>query len=192
LAALQDQAPVVETVDVSGSVTAYWELLCRLWTEQRDFLLVEHDIVIAPATLATFNACPHAWCSAPSDLFGGGDGWWDSMLHCNRFRAEAMRGHPDLFTSMPPCARHWLALDAHSLPRLARRIGQPHCHLELLNQHLQGPRDRGGYPWPSEILNWAEPLFAWNVWLAQSLRMTTNCRRSKRRQVLPVSPRVTT
>ena len=75
--------------------------------------------------------------------------------------------HPNLFSSMPPCARHWIALDAASLPRLARKIGQPCCHRELLNQHLRGERSGSGYPWPSEIANWPKPLVDYNVWLSQ-------------------------
>ena len=92
LAALQAQAQAVELVDVSGDPTAHWALLVELWSEQRDFLLVEHDFVITPNTVATvaFDACPAPWCSAPSDLLGGHDGWWDSMLHANRWRRSAV------------------------------------------------------------------------------------------------------
>jgi hypothetical protein len=167
VAACEAQTSALELIDVSAEATSYWALVADLWGAQEPFVLIEHDIVISPGTLAAFERCPHPWCSAASDHFGGHDGWWDAMLHCNRFKAEAMRGHPDLFASMPPWCRHWLSLDAKSLPRLQRRIGPPHCHAELVNQHLRGDRETGGYPWPSEVDRWAEPLFAYSAWLAQ-------------------------
>ena len=63
--ALLAQAPDAELVDVSGSPTAYHVLLERLWADQQDFMLVEHDNVIAPGTVAALEACPWEWCACP-------------------------------------------------------------------------------------------------------------------------------
>jgi hypothetical protein len=48
-----------------------------------------------------------------------------------------MTADPGLFSAMPPWCRHGHGLDEDSLPRLARRIGQPHVHTDLLTTHLR-------------------------------------------------------
>jgi hypothetical protein len=138
IAAIRRETEDIELVDVSGSETAYWELFCELWDRQEAFTLIEHDVVIAPGTLAALESCPRPWCSLPSPegrLAEDGPGWWNALLQANRFRGEAIGAHPDLFRTMPPWCRHWLALDRMSLPRLSRRIGQPHVHTDHLTEH---------------------------------------------------------
>ena len=60
-----------EEVDVSGSDTAYWELLSDLWAEGESFVVVEHDIIIRHDTLDELEACPEPWCGFPVAYLGG-------------------------------------------------------------------------------------------------------------------------
>jgi hypothetical protein len=164
--ALRQQGADVELVDVSGDVTSYWQLLRDLWQAQEDFLVVEHDIVVPPWTVAALETCPRAWCSVPEDRLGGGEGWWDANLQCNRFRQSAILVHPHLFDVMPEHTRHFQVLDHMALARLQRRI-RPHVHMERLTTHLTATQPQGGYPWPSEIDTWPPALVSYTRWLAQ-------------------------
>jgi hypothetical protein len=110
-AALKAQAPQTEFVDVSGSPTAYWSLLSDLWALQEDFIVVEHDVVIAPGTIAGFEACPESWCGCRS--VGGSM----PFLQCTRFRRELTVAYPNLLLDIPPGRRHWDGLDMCFLPQ---------------------------------------------------------------------------
>jgi hypothetical protein len=60
-----------EEVDVSGSDTAYWELLSDLWAAGDSFIVVEHDVIIRHDTLDELEACPEPWCGWPVPYLGG-------------------------------------------------------------------------------------------------------------------------
>ncbi len=88
--ALRVQAEAPEFADVSGDVTDYCATWARLWRAQEDFVMVEHDIVIAPGTIDAFAACPEPWCCVSTGALG-------AAFQCNRFRRELIVAHPDLF-----------------------------------------------------------------------------------------------
>jgi hypothetical protein len=153
-AALVAQAPHAERVDVSGSPTAYYELIASLWAGAEDFAIVEHDVTIAEGTIAALEACPEAWCSCPSAPRSERwanvlarhpddappaewkplveDGYLAGMLQCVRFRRELMLAQPDLVADIRLSRRFWDALDLTFLPAID---ASPHLHEELLTEH---------------------------------------------------------
>jgi hypothetical protein len=81
-----------EMVDVSGSDTAYYELLCQLWADGKSFCLVEHDIVVTLGTIESMDGCGHEWCVSKYPYLRGT--YWG--LGCTRFRAPLLKRFPDL------------------------------------------------------------------------------------------------
>jgi hypothetical protein len=125
--ALRVQAEAPEFADVSGDVTDYCATWARLWRAQEDFVMVEHDIVIAPGTIDAFSACPELWCCVSTGALG-------AAFQCNRFRRELIVAHPDLF-DLPAYGRHWVQLDSIILGRLLRAGERPHLHADLPTTH---------------------------------------------------------
>lgn len=126
--ALFDFCPTAERFDVSGSDTAYAELLAALWADQETFLVVEHDIVIHEGLVAEYEACDEEWCSSPYTYFDipvmvGGGG-----LGCTKFSRSLMRRWPTAVTQAmeipyaghPPY--HWCGCD-YRIWTLLRRGG---------------------------------------------------------------------
>jgi hypothetical protein len=101
--------------DVSGSDTAYFDLLADLWADAQDFVIVEQDIVPTVGTLPSFVRCSSIWCSAGYKYLGSKT---YLGLGCTRFRRELMLAHPDLMDAVAlhkyegHCLRHWCILDA--------------------------------------------------------------------------------
>lgn len=125
-----------DAVDVSGSPTAYYELLSRLWAEQADFALIEHDVVVNEAVLDDWENCPELWCSAPAETSTTTTGWFAACLQANRWRASVMVAHPSLLEGLPLRAKHWAGLDGVVLGELEHR-GQPvHVHLGTPTRHM--------------------------------------------------------
>jgi len=122
-----------EAIDVSDSLTAYWELLSDLWGFQSDLCIVEHDIVVGPDTLKSFDECPNLWCGSPYPYLSG----TYAGLGCTRFRAAFM---VDLPTAVEIAGRreypnhgqfHWCVLD-DSLKRVFAEHKKTMCmHLPV-------------------------------------------------------------
>lgn len=122
----------VELVDVSGDDYAYARLLEELWAAGETFLLVEHDIVPTPQTLAELALCDHPYCAAPYP-------WTTHLgpaLGCTRFSSLFVRTYPDaarIAARLPSnfgAPGHWRQLDVRLMQSVLRdRYGwQPHCH----------------------------------------------------------------
>lgn len=111
--ALQASGHDFEPFDVSESDTAYYELLSYLWRIGESFAIVEHDIVVNPGTLASFDDCGHEWCAAKYPYLRGT--YWG--LGCTRFRAPLLQRFPDLMDEVlayeaPKHSQgHWCTLD---------------------------------------------------------------------------------
>jgi hypothetical protein len=166
-AALDGQAPDrVEYVDVSGSPTAYFELIRRLWGEQRSFILVEHDIVPPAGALEALEACGHSWCSAPPATRHDGSsrdlrawtarGRKAAQLTCNRFDRALMVGLPKACV-LRPGLQHWGNVAEGLLSKLERSGASCHVHLDLVTKHLarrsaatQDARNRERTEWAIE------------------------------------------
>lgn len=127
-AALDNSGYEWTAVDVSGSDTAYFSLLDRLWSTGETLTLVEHDIVISAEALDSLDACPREWCSCRYPYLAG----TYAGLGCTRFRAGLIARHPDLMTIVASMSndshepRHWCTLDAFMGSILMRR-GERQC-----------------------------------------------------------------
>ena len=142
-AALRLYAPDAERVDVSGSLRAYSELLCRVWADGKRTLIVEHDIEIGPDTVRQAMRCPRPWCVWPYN----GPGWEaGGMLRtstgCAKFSGAMMRAEPDLMEvashrgSNPLEAGDWHRMDVCILDTLHERgYADPHWHPPVIHHH---------------------------------------------------------
>lgn len=119
----------VEFIDVSGSDTAYFDLLESLWFGTETFAIIEQDIVVAPRTLASFDACSRDYCCAPYPYFGSAI---YAGLGCVRFRPGIMQRAPNLMDLVAlhnyegHGPKHWCTLDAAMQRELAKR-SEPRC-----------------------------------------------------------------
>jgi hypothetical protein len=126
-----------EARDVSGSESAYWELLAELWGAGEAFALVEHDVIPSAEVLASLGACQADWCAAPFPYVNG----LIAGLGCTRFRPGIITRNPDLLNVValmsdekhPP--RHWCRLDAWTDLVLSRR-GERRCRDHPQAGHL--------------------------------------------------------
>ena len=146
-AALLEQAPHAERVDVSGSPVAYWELLRSLWLDGATFTLVEHDVVLPPNGLAELEACRWPRCSIPPGNRFPALGHLDrpllpfviagalaAMLQCNRWRSDMLRATAHVWNDFPVSRRYWVGLDIELLwARLA--AWAPHVHNTTATTH---------------------------------------------------------
>jgi hypothetical protein len=148
---LRAQAPHAEFIDVSGSPDTYYEAFRALWlAADDDLLLVEHDIVLAPGTVAALETCPEAWCSCHIGSEERTTGL-EAYFQCNRWRAWMMAVTPHV-VDLLPVQRHWGTLDAYLLARMRgrRHVGlngvpvtipdavrfEVHPHRDLATFHL--------------------------------------------------------
>jgi hypothetical protein len=134
VAALLEQAPHAELVDVSAGPTSYHDLWRDLWHAGEDFAMVEHDVILAPGTIAALDACPWPWCSVPAEhgwMSTTTAGWGAAALCCNRWRAQVLTANPDVL-DLPLLLRHWSRLDAAVLPWI---VADVHVHWTTPTEH---------------------------------------------------------
>jgi hypothetical protein len=129
--ALQEAEVEFELVNVAHSDFAYYHLLCGLWKLAEPFTIVEHDIVVRPDVLASFDNCAHEWCAASYPYLRSN--YWG--LGCTRFRRELLQRFPDVmeevgrYESPRHIPGHWCILDQALTASLrARRVDWPHTH----------------------------------------------------------------
>jgi len=140
----------VTFVDVSGSDEAYFELLARLWANGASFILVEHDIIVRPDSLAELEQCHHPWCSFLVPYVGR----TYAGLSCAKFSAALIARHPDAFQRIahlqdaqhPPS--HWCRIDSHLQAHVLNPGGE--------EMHVHGPplvhlRDETAPPSPWKV-----------------------------------------
>lgn len=120
-----------EYADVSGSVTAYADLLESVWALGETVIVVEQDIVPWPGALAILRDCPSPWCGFAYELGTGYEAW----LGCTKFEGRLMLAHPDAFAlidAMPSDGVHprlWSRLDTRLTAVLLGRGADPiHVH----------------------------------------------------------------
>ena len=137
-----------EAIDVSGSDFNYWTLLSDLWSRKACLILVEHDVIVRPDTLAELEACPRPWCAFTVPYLGGEY----PGLGCVKFDASIIAAIPDALdqvgtmsnASHPP--KHYCSMD-HFLQRvvLPQTGMAQHVHLPALGHY----REYEGLPQPS-------------------------------------------
>lgn len=131
--ALEGDGIDAEYIDVSGSQTAYHELLLRLWADGQGFVNIEHDIVVRPGLVAEFVACPEPWCGSPYSI-GTSLG---SYLGCVRFSDAMVQGYPDAVRAIDRLP--WDGTERRYWGRLDTRLIQVLTDQYHLVQHLHWP-----------------------------------------------------
>lgn len=105
---------------------AYCRLLAELWAAPGDLCIIEHDVQVNRDTLASFEACPGLWCSAPYLVRGSVvDGFG-----CCRFREELRRMVP-----APSRDVHWTSAYTAYVMALHPLGVVPHRHAEVTHHH---------------------------------------------------------
>jgi len=115
--ALAHAAPVY--VDVSADLFAYWRMLRKCWRAGSAFVLVEHDVMVRPDTIAELADCPEPWC-AFAVWMGEGE---IATLGCVRFGEAVVR---DPFPAPEPV--EWTGLDMameHGLRGWTKHVHRP-------------------------------------------------------------------
>lgn len=139
---------VFELRDVSGSDSAYCDLLEELWAEGETFTIVEHDIIVRPDTPLELDTCPSPWCGFSVPYFNG----VHPGMGCVKFGAELMARAPFAVADAGAMsddrhpARHWCRLDASLQWMVLPRLQIPkHQHPTVLGHY----RPYEGRPQPS-------------------------------------------
>jgi hypothetical protein len=118
--------------------TGYWDLLERLWSEQRGFVLLEEDVLPAPGLIDEMWACPREWCSVPYE------GEQQASLHASialvKFSTQLLARVPDAMRrAIRLCPeRAWAVIDVGLAWRVLidEENLRPHWHALPL-QHLR-------------------------------------------------------
>lgn len=123
LEALDSTGWPYELADVSEADDSYWSLLAGLWAGGETFVIVEHDVIVRPDTMAELAACGSVWCGHKTPYIHGDY----AGMGCSKFGADMLRAVPDaldqvaVMTDSAHAAKHWCRVDAwlqsHVLPR---------------------------------------------------------------------------
>lgn len=134
-----------EPIDVSESQFRYYHVIKELWDAGETFCTVEHDIVIRPDTLASFDDCPSDWDVAPYNypLMPGG---LYAGLGCCKISDRLIARNPDAMEKVGQMsdkshkAKSWCRVDGWLKQVLVEAGERPHAHDQV--EHL-------GDGWPS-------------------------------------------
>ena len=115
---------------MSGSETAYHELVARTWAEGHGFTIVEQDIAPYPGALGAMWACPEPWCVTPYRC----NGQYEGYLGCVRFSDALVQSQPDAIEAIDRLKydgtprRYWGRLDTRLQQVLESRGYAKHRH----------------------------------------------------------------
>jgi hypothetical protein len=152
-----------ELHDVSGSPLGYWRLMCEVWADQQDCILIEHDMSFPPETIAALIDCPEPWCLATHEF------------QLTRWRGEFMRKTAGAFASLPMPFRHWFVLSTAFQAQVVNERSHPH-RAAAINPH-DGPDHSRTAAWaewlrqlPADVPEFRSPLVGdrgWREWAWQ-------------------------
>jgi hypothetical protein len=107
-----------------GADTDYWELLCRLWSDGRTFVVIEHDILPWPTAIEELASCEHQWCTFQYHI---GEAYAPLyMLGCCKFGDVIMKALPNAWRDVSN--RYWRGLDAQFCLEAMLKGYIPHLH----------------------------------------------------------------
>lgn len=142
--ALDNFAPRLSFFRVVGP-DDYYELFRTLWSVGKDFINIEHDIVIHEKVISEFDECPFTWCVFPYEHTGNIQ---TESLGCVRFSAELMEAVPgaleevkrmdstvagSIFEGVP--ATNWRLLDSFLRTVLMGYGYTPHVHYPMVKHN---------------------------------------------------------
>jgi hypothetical protein len=111
----------------------YWRLLCEIWENREEVVIIEHDIIPWPGCITELTDCPFDWCSNSYRMKKGYG--IHHAFGCTKLGVSLMERMPDVWSQVDDT--RWNTLDAQ-LCELAKREGiTPHPHRPPVN-HLKG------------------------------------------------------
>lgn len=118
--------------DVSGSDTAYFEVLSSWWSSSEpDIVIIEHDIGAGAASIRALLECPQSWCASWYPFEGQeiyGLGFTKFSLPIRQAVPDALERVGEMEEPGKHPAKHWCSMDAW-LQGVLRMHGQePHIH----------------------------------------------------------------
>src|SRR5439155_1328245 len=112
--------------------TSYWELFEELWMADRDFIVLEQDVVPTEELIQSMWQCTKPWCN--SEL---------GQLGCVKF-GSIRQQIPDMMARASRTVRsHWFEL-------LDSGVHLVLCREEGLSPHVHGPVPRHLHPLPTQ------------------------------------------
>jgi len=139
--ALEKYAPQAELLDVTGDNYAYWGAIRDRWTGERDLIIIEQDIEIAPETVEVMEYCDQDWCCYAYPIFRT-KVRLRVGLGCIKISAAAQRKIPvekiaEGFETCAACRGQgcWWHLDGRIAHMLKRAGFFPHVHGDVIHHH---------------------------------------------------------
>jgi len=142
---VQPEAVKVDTGD------AYWKMLRDAWSDGREFMVVEHDVMVWPGSVAFLFSCDMDWCVLPTLCHGR---MYTTSLGAMRFGATMIQRNPGLWDRI---SSEWMYLDAHLSEEMGWPFITPHAHYPAA-AHLNESQ------WPNDIsMREIERRVGWHV-----------------------------
>jgi hypothetical protein len=132
-AALDDSGYDYEAIDVSESPFRYFYVIKELWDAKETFCTIEHDIVINPETLRSFDSCPCDWDIAPYPYKLMPDGFY-AGLGCCKISDRLIARNPEALIKVGQIEdrshrqKHWCRVDGWLKQILVENNERPHAH----------------------------------------------------------------
>lgn len=143
---------------------AYHRMLAEVWSEGREFFIVEQDVLAWNGGIARMSECPEAWCTMP--LLCRGRVMY-STFGCVKFGQQLLDRFPDLWDGVGP---EWFLQDSGFARELAHRIdlddrpsplGGEDGHQSHI--HMPAAAHMNELHWPTTISNRWESKKAWRA-----------------------------
>jgi len=121
----------IRWLDTTGP-EGYWDVLRRLWEDQRTFVVLEADKFPDAGALQELWQCPHEWCSYPVPTREGSPRAPYPSLACTKFDRTLMVSDPDLMQKVGELdlglgVREWSRLDM-AVAGFCDNIAECHWH----------------------------------------------------------------
>ncbi len=144
-AALDASGYEYEAIDVSESQSKYFQVIQEIWNAGEGWVNVEHDIVVGPDTIKSFDQCSADWCIAPYNYAVMPGGFY-AGLGCCKISSRLIARNYDAMDRVGQMRdndhkqRHWCRVDGWLKQVLIENGEAPHAHESV--QHL-------GSGWPA-------------------------------------------
>lgn len=156
---LASEGIVAQYIGVGHSPYGYHHLMRDIWSQRKQVIIVEHDIVPWPGAIAELAACPCAWGSYSYKIHGG-----IGIFHglgCTKLTPELMDATSDLWSDEVWHQDHWSKIDQVLFFAARERGYEPHHHrppvIHLSDKHntsenLRASRPSTGGPTPKKSM----------------------------------------
>jgi hypothetical protein len=103
---LRLEEPDTKFIYVGDSEESYHNLQKRLWAEQEQFIIVEHDIVVWPTAIKQIWDCSYWLCAYQAPAGPSPDGY-SLGLGCLKYSSALMKAFPNHMDEVEEKYRSW-------------------------------------------------------------------------------------